>query len=118
LSQVDLPSFYHAMQVCSTTVTTRTVGGRINGVDPISTFSNFSSFPNEGESGIIYEAEDSGLFYKWDTSVNPDAYVQTTVNTQSIPLLCQLLAAKLLTFHLLYNTSYYLSATECHREQR
>ena len=86
LSQVDLPSFHHAMQVCATTVTTRTVGGRINDVDPILTFSNFSSFPNEGESGIIYKDENSGVFYKWDTSVNPDAYVQTTVNTQNIPL--------------------------------
>ena len=86
LSQVDLPSFHHAMQVCATTVTTRTVGGRVNDVDPILTFSNFSSFPNEGESGIIYKDENSGVFYKWDTSVNPDAYVQTTVNTQNIPL--------------------------------
>ena len=85
-SEVDLPSFYHAMQVCNTTVTTRIVGGRINGVDPIASYSTFNAFPNEGKENVIYKAEDTGYFYKWDTTQSPDIYVRTTVNTQAIPL--------------------------------
>jgi hypothetical protein len=85
-SEIDLDSFYRARVIADTIVTTRRVGGQVNDVDPILDFDNFASFPTEGEEGYIYKATNNNTFYKWDTSLNPDAYVTTSVVRRSIPL--------------------------------
>ena len=95
---IDLETFYHAAEVCNTTVRTAAViGGRVNGVKPFQEYSSLSQFPNitsgtsapadenrtaEDLAGYIYKATDTGIFYSWSGG----SYSITTVNTRNLPL--------------------------------
>jgi hypothetical protein len=95
---IDLETFYHAAEVCNTTVKTAAViGGRVNGVKPFQEYSSLSQFPNitsgtsapadenrtaEDLGGYIYKAADTGIFYSWSGG----SYSITTVNTRNLPL--------------------------------
>jgi hypothetical protein len=98
ISEVDLPSFYHAAQICATQVKADAiVGGRVNGVKSFQEYSSLSQFPNitsgtaapqtDADNGLelaqyMYKATDTGLFYLWSNN----AYSLTTANTRSLPL--------------------------------
>jgi hypothetical protein len=83
-SEIDLYSFYHAIQVCDTVVTTRKIGGRVNGVNPIVSYSNQAAFPNEGVEGLIYKDNSNNSYFSYNTTTN--AYQSTTVNSRDIKL--------------------------------
>ena len=98
VSEVDLPSFYHAMTICATTVKTGAlVGGRINGAKPIKEFSTASVMPNitsgltapatddvpaEDLSPYLYKTTDTGTYYNWSGG----SYSVTTPTTRDLPL--------------------------------
>ena len=68
VSEVDLPSFYNAASVCDTVVLTNaTIGGSVNGVKPIFSYTQFSAFPTGNlapyqEAQLYYDEANSQLY--------------------------------------------------------
>jgi len=93
VQEVDLYSFYRAAQICDATVSeNKFIGGRVNNVRPIRELSSYSVFPSVGDSDFIYKAEDTALFYTWNSSnpaddeVDTGSYVLTSVPSRNISL--------------------------------
>jgi hypothetical protein len=97
-NEVDLPSFYHAMNICATVVKTGAlIGGRVNGAKPIKEYSTASVLPNITSglaapatddvpavdlSPYLYKTSDDQQYYSWSGG----NYSVTTPTTRDLPL--------------------------------
>lgn len=86
-SDVDLGSFYHAANVCDTTVMTgASAFGHINGFKPVLEFGTFSDFPEVGEEAYLYQATDTEILYSWSDSSGTYSVSSATSSARNVPL--------------------------------
>jgi len=83
-SQVDLESFWKAASVCDSTVlASASLGGQVNGVDPVFSYLNYDAFP------ATLDTSQSDFLFQAEQATNDDAaglYRVSSINSQGVPV--------------------------------